>query len=675
MSFRLGFDIGGTFTDLLLVDEESGEIVQEKVPTTPPDFWKGAIDGIDRLVDRAAVAPETIEHVSHGTTVATNALLEDGGARTGLITTAGFRDVIAIGREKRAEIYNLSAETPPTFTERRHRYGVPGRMSAEGEELEPLDEDAVRTALDDLEAAGIDSVAVALLHAYANDRHEREIAALAADRDFSVSRSSAVMGEIKEYERTLSTVINAYVGPIVEGYVEALSTGIRDLRIDRPLHLMQANGGVVTPATLPGRQLRLINSGPAAGVLGAKRLAAASGLTDVITLDMGGTSTDTGLVHDGTIDTTTEGDIEGIPLLFQQIDVRSIGAGGGSIAWIDRGGTLKVGPKSAGARPGPACYGRGGTEPTVTDAALALGLLNPEYFLGGEMALDPAAATAALEAVADRLGLDRIELADGILEIVTTDMTRGIRLVTVENGVDPRSFALTCFGGAGPLFATRLATGLDIERAVVPRAPGVLSTFGLVTADRRFDFSTSDPLRLSADNADCVSGIYADLEDRARDVTGPDPTVRRRADVRYRGQTFNLTIDAPAGAAPTAIVDALRERFLDRYEQIYGHVSRDDPVEAVTWRLEAVDETPPLDLEAPPTGTSVAEATKASRKAYADGAFREHAVYDRARLPAETTLSGPAIVEEPESTTVVGPDATFHVDAVGNLIIETAAGG
>ena len=437
MSYRLGFDIGGTFTDLLLVDERTGAIVQEKVPTTPPAFWKGAITGIEQLVEKAGVAPTDIDHVSHGTTVATNALLEDGGATTGLITTEGFRDVIAIGREKRSEIYNLSAATPPTFTARRHRHGVPERMSPDGTVITPLDATRVDQALDALEADGVESVAVSFLHAYANDEHERQVVDLAGNRDLSVSRSSAVMSEIKEYERTLAAVINAYVGPIVEGYVDALSEAIHDLGIDRTLHLMQASGGVLTPDTLDGRQIRLINSGPAAGVLGARSLTAASGINDVITLDMGGTSTDTCLVSAGEIESTTEGDIEGIPLQFQQIDVRSIGAGGGSIAWVDRGGTLKVGPKSAGARPGPACYGRGGTDPTVTDAALLLGYLNPDYFLGGEMTLDEEAATAAVASVADQLDIDNLALADGIIEIVTTDMTRGIRLVTVDNGVDP----------------------------------------------------------------------------------------------------------------------------------------------------------------------------------------------------------------------------------------------
>lgn len=670
MSYRLGFDIGGTFTDLLLVDEARGAIVREKVPTTPPDFWRGARTGIEKIVEHDGIDADEVTYVSHGTTVATNALLEEAGAETGLITTDGFRDVIAIGREKRSEIYDLAAETPPTFTERRNRHGVKERVGADGEVLDPLDEADVASTLDALETSGVDSVAVSLLHAYANDDHERRIAELASDRDLSVSRSSAVMSEIKEYERTLSTVINAYVGPITDNYIDTLSDEIHDRGIDQTLHLMQASGGVVTPETIAGRQLRLINSGPAAGVLGAKRLTTASGFDDVITLDMGGTSTDTCLIHNGDLETTTEGEIEGIPLLFQQIDVRSIGAGGGSIAWLDRGGTLKVGPKSSGARPGPACYGRGGTDPTVTDAALLLGYLNPDYFLGGDMTLDETAAHAALERIADRLGMDRLELADGIVEIVTTDMTRGIRLVTVENGYDPRSFALTCFGGAGPLFATRLAVELDIERTIVPRAPGVLSTFGLVTADRRFDFSTSDPFVLEPSTVGAVADVYADLEAQAHEVVGPDAALRRRADLRYRGQTFKLTVDAPGGPVDDETVTALRERFLERYETLYGHVSETDPVEAITWRLEAVVETPRLDLEAPDAGTSVEMATKGSRDAYADGEFVEHTVYDRSRLPVDEEIEGPAIVEEAESTTLIGPSATFEVDEVGNLLIE-----
>jgi len=670
VTYRLGFDIGGTFTDVLLVETDTGAIVREKVATTPSAFAEGALAGVDRALETAGIGPGEVDHVAHGTTVATNALLERDGATTGLITTEGFRDVLAIGREKRSEIYDLAPEAPPTFVDRAHRHGVRERTAADGTEIEPLDEADAAAAVDALADAGVESVAVALLHAYADDGHERRVAELAADRGLSVARSAAVLGEIKEYERTLSTVLTAYVGPIVDGYVDALSAGLADRGIEPTLHLMAATGGLVTPETLAGRQLRLVNSGPAAGVLGAARLTAASGAADVITLDMGGTSTDVGLVDGGEVETTTEGDVEGTPLLFSQIDVRAIGAGGGSIARTDRGGTLKVGPESAGARPGPACYGRGGEAPTVTDAALHLGHLDPDYFLGGEMRLDEAAAEAAIERLADRVGMGTTELADGIVEIMAADMTRGIRLVTVENGHDPRSFVLAAFGGAGPLFAGRLAADLDIDRTIVPRAPGVLSTIGLATADRRYDFSVSDPTRLDPDDAGTVAAAYDDLEARARETAGPDATLRRRADVRYLGQTFDLTVDVPGSPVDAGTVAAIRDRFRDRYRSIYGHASESDPIEAVTWRLEAVAETPGIELAAPETGATVADARKGRREAYADGAFREHDVYERAGLPAGETLSGPAIVEEPESTTLIAPDATFRVDRVGNLLID-----
>ena len=670
MVYKLGFDIGGTFTDVFVVEEGTGDIAQEKVPTTPDDFARGVIDGIERVRSEHDVDPGDVGRLSHGTTVATNALIEREGVETGLITTEGFRDVLAIGREKRSDVYNYSPSKPPTFVDRGDRVGVGGRLSADGEELEPLDEADVLAALRTFDDSDVESVAVSLLHAYRNDEHERRVREIVErESDYPVSISSEVMPEIKEYERSLMTVIDAYVGPLVEAYLRELRTGLADLGIDEELHVMQANGGVLTPDDIGGRNLQLVNSGPAAGVLGARRYAEATGIEDLITLDMGGTSADTCVVRDGEIETTTEGEIDDVPLLFPQVDVRTVGAGGGSIAWLDRADVLKVGPRSSGAQPGPACYGRGGTEPTVTDAALYLGYLNPDYFLGGEMELDVGAAEAALETLSEALGRDATAIADGILDIVVTNMTRAMRLVTVEKGYDPREFTLACYGGAGPLFATRLAESLDIGATLVPAAPGVLSASGLLNADERFDFSTSAPMELDGADAGTVAEIYTDLEARAAEVAGEGFTARRSVDMRYRGQTFQLNVPVPDGPVDETTLETIRERFFDRYESIYGQADRDTPTEAVTWRLQANDETEGISTRPLSRDSTVGDAVKTTREAYVDGEYLEHTVYDRYELPPGATFEGPAVVEETESTTVVGAGSTVEVDDVGNLLV------
>lgn len=670
MAYKLGFDIGGTFTDIFAIDDETGDIIQEKVPTTPEDFSAGVINGIEKVCADHDIQPAAISHLSHGTTVATNALIEREGAETGLITTAGFRDALAIGREKRSDIYNYSPSKPPAFVERQHRIGVDGRLDEDGTELEPLDEAAVVDAIEHFEDSAVESIAVSLLHAYRNDAHERRVREIIErESAYPVSLSSEVMPEIKEYERTLMTTINAYVGPLVEEYVEDLQAGLTEIGLDEELHIMQANGGVVTPENIAGRNLQLINSGPAAGVLGAKRYAGEYDIDDIITLDMGGTSADTCVVRDGEIETTTEGHIDEIELLFPQVDVRTVGAGGGSIAWLDDAEVLKVGPRSSGAQPGPACYGRGGTEPTVTDAALYLGYLNPDYFLGGEMSLDVAAAEDALETLSDTLGQDATAIAEGILDIVTTNMTQAIRLVTVEKGYDPRDFTLTCYGGAGPLFATLLADSLDISTTLIPAAPGVLSASGLLNADERFDFSTSAPIVLAEAEADEVRTIYDDLETEAARTAGEDFTSARSVDMRYQGQTFQLNVEVPDGPIDADTLDAIQERFFDRYEAIYGDADRQTPTEAITWRLQAVNEidgisTRPLEHE-----STVADAVKDHRDAYVNGEYVEHTVYDRYQLPPGARFDGPAIIEETESTSIAGPGTEIEVDEIGNVLI------
>ena len=668
MTYRVGFDIGGTFTDLVLINNDSGEITTEKVRTVPGNLSDGVLNGIRSLTAAENVPPDKITRVSHGTTVATNALLEQDGAKTGLITTDGFRDIVAIGRERRPELYNYSASKTPTFAERRHRYGVTERVAADGTVKTPLDEHDVREAVNELAEGGIESVAVCLMNAYRNPVHERRIREVIDDEaDVSVSISSDIMPEIKEYERTLSTIINAYVEPLINEYVGDLKEKLREFGIDEPMYVMQANGGVVDSDTLGERSLQLINSGPAAGVIGAKRAAREFDLDNVITLDIGGTSADACIVRDGEVETTTEGEIDDLPLLFPQIDVRAVGAGGGSIAWLNQVDVLKVGPKSAGADPGPACYGYGGTEPTVTDAAMVLGYFDPEYFLGGSMELDVAASSSAMETLADTLGETPLDIADGIVDIATTNMAQAIRLTSIEKGYDPREFTLTSFGGAGPMFAARIAEKLGMESVFVPPNPGVLSASGLLSADERFDFSISRPMSLEASAAPKVAEIYETLESRARNTAGSDYHQERSVDVRYEGQRYEQSVPVPDGEIDGETVQAIRDRFADAYEGIYGYTNREDDLEGVTWRLKTVNPTPDLTDRPEAQSDSVADATKAPRTVYADGEEVEYAVYDRYSLPTAATVQGPAIVEEAESTTIITQGYEFTVGASRGL--------
>ncbi|MFP8890519.1 hydantoinase/oxoprolinase family protein [Natrialbaceae archaeon A-CW2] len=670
MSVRLGFDIGGTFTDLFAVKED-GSLIQEKVPTTPADFSRGGANGIQAVITKHDVDPSSIEYLSHGTTVATNAMIEQEGATTGLLTTKGFRDIVDIGREKRNELYETSPKKTPSFTRRRHRLGVQERIDANGEVLESLDEDEVKATTEKLESAGVESIAISFLNAYKNPVHEQRAAKIIRDEsNLPVTCSTDVMPERKEYERTLSTIINGYVEPVLNRYIDRLETRLAQKDVETELHLMQANGGIVKPENIAGRSLRLINSGPAAGVIGAKHFGSLSGISNIITLDVGGTSADTCVVKDGRIETTTTGEINDIPLQFPQVDVRTVGAGGGSIAWVDGTGVVKVGPKSSGAVPGPACYGHGGNEPTVTDAALLLGYLDPQYFLGGEMQLNRAAAESVVTTLAAAVDMEPLPLADGILDIATTNMAQTVRLVTIEKGYDPRDFALTCYGGAGPMFGTRLARELGISKVLIPAAPGVLSATGLLAADKQFDVSQTEIIEIAPENSETIASLYESLISEADIFSSGDNQVSRSVDLRYTGQSFQLTIDVPDGNITGETIAALRSRFIETYEGIYGQAWEDKPIEAVTWRLKLSEPTPTVNFERESPAGTVDEAIKTTRSAYWDGEFEDHTVYDRYQIPHGTTLTGPAIIEEKESTTYVDPDSVLSVDETGNLIIE-----
>ncbi len=654
----VGVDVGGTFTDVAL--SVDGRLVTAKVPTTD-DQSVGVLSGIGKACDRAGIEPTAIDGFAHAMTVSVNALLERDGARAALVTTAGFRDVLEIGRQDRPALYDLDAEKPVPLIPRRRRYEVDERTTPDGIEA-PVDPDAVRELAAELRAADVEAVAVCLLHAYADPTNETRVAeTLREALDVPVSASHEVLAEFREYERMSTTAADAYVRPIIEGYVGRLADGARSAGIPDP-RIMQANGGVADPETVCERAVTTTLSGPAAGVVGAAATVADDDAAGLVTFDMGGTSTDVSLVRDGAAARTTDAEIAGVPIRTPMVDVNTVGAGGGSIAWIDDGGALRVGPQSSGADPGPACYGRGGAEATVTDANVVLGYIGPETALGGEMTLDVGAARDALEVLAAETGLaDALEAAQGVYRVANATMTRTIRSVTVERGHDPREFTLVAFGGAGPMHATALADALEIDRVVVPRPCGVLSAFGLLAADESYDaartvgvdLAGADPARLEEVYAELIADVLAESSDPTAAV------VSRGADCRYAGQSFELTVPVDGSVEPETVAS----RFHDAHERAYGY-RMDEGVEVVTLRASAtVEGTEPTVAH-----DGAGEASLGSREAHFPGVGpRETAVYDRDRLPSGATVDGPGILEQAESTTVVPPGWTGEVLADGTL--------
>lgn len=658
---RVGADVGGTFTDVALLTADD-RLVTAKVPTTD-DQSEGVLEGIRKACEKADLEPRNIDAFSHAMTVSTNALLEEDGAKTALVTTEGFGDVLEIGRQDRPALYDLNAEKPDPLVPRRRRFEVAERATPEGVEREP-DEEAVRELAERIRRAGAESVAVSLLHAYADPANERTVVEILRDElDVPVSSSHEVLAAFREYERTSTTVVDAYVAPKIDAYLGRLVERAEDAGIPAPL-VMQSNGGTADAATVREHAVTTCLSGPAAGVVGAD--ATAKGTTDtrgLVTFDMGGTSSDVSLVRDGEVERTTETEIGGRPVGVPMVDVTTVGAGGGSLAWVDSGGALRVGPESAGANPGPACYGRGGTEPTVTDANVVLGYLGDDTALGGELSLDAVAAREALADLADEADLSGpVEAARGVYRVANASMTRAVRAVTVERGHDPRNFALAAFGGAGPMHAVALADRLDVNRVVVPRACGVLSAFGLLAADESRDAVRTYRTSLSTTDSERIETVLADLADEARsDLREPDrAAVARRADLRYSGQSFELSVEVGESFDP----DAVASRFHETHETAYGY-RMDEAVELVGLRVRATvaRETPAVAYE------SAGEARVGEREASFGGEFREVAVYRRGALPPGESFGGPAVCEQADSTVVVPPEWRASVREDGTLVL------
>ncbi|GHO42765.1 hydantoinase/oxoprolinase family protein [Ktedonospora formicarum] len=661
-SLLVGVDTGGTFTDIVLL--QNGRFKVHKILSTPDDPSRAVIQGLD-----AVQALDDVRVLVHGSTVATNAVLEHKGARTGLITTAGFRDVLEIGRQTRPRIYDLRVQKLPPLVPRKWRMEVIERLNERGEAIIALDEASLAQALENLHIAGVESVAISFLFSFVNPTHERKVAHAARDAGFSVSASCDVLPEFREFERTSTTVLNAYVGPLMDRYLGHLEHALPSRT---SLRIMQSNGGSISSETARQEAARTLLSGPAAGVVGAAFVARASGFEQTITLDIGGTSTDVALIN-GSIVETTSGTLGGYPTRLPMIDIHTVGAGGGSIAWFDVGGALRVGPRSSGAYPGPAAYGSGGEEATVTDANVVLGRLLPDAFLGGTMTLDRDRAHAAVAKIAEHMHTTIEEAALGIIAVVNANMEAAMRVISVERGSDPRDYTLVAFGGAGPLHACELAEALGIPRVLIPTVPGVLSALGMVAADTLKDYVRT--VMVPTENAlETVNSVLNELEAQGRDdllregLTEEQISLERSLDLRYVGQSYELAISF-AGDMRDVV-----ERFNLAHEQRFGYSDPHEHVQVVNVRLKARGRTDQLSLERYNPASNLTPEPKETRIAIfgRDNQVlpQTAALYERERLHAGMRFQGPALIIQYDTTTVIPPLWQAQVDVVGNLLLE-----
>ena len=688
MSYRVGFDVGGTFTDFVL-QAPSGELTTAKRLTTYPDPSAACLAGLDELMARAGVPWAQLAQAVHGTTLGSNVVIERKAQGVGLLTTRGFRDVLIIGREKRYQIYDLQIEKPRPLIPRRLIGEVKERVLADGSVRDSLDEADARRAIRELVARGVTTLAICLLHAYLNPAHEKRLAALVAEvaPGVAVTLSHEVSPTFREYERTSTTVVNAYVMTAVRAYLHGLQAALGRRGYAGRLFVMQSSGGVATGEAMERYPVRMIESGPAAGALMAAAYGELTGHRDLIAFDMGGTTAKLALIEGGRPFTTTSFELHrvnnapgsGLPMNIQALDLVEIGAGGGSIA-RERLGVIAVGPESASSTPGPVCYARGGAEPTVTDANLVLGYLNPDDFAGGTMRLHPGDAARVFEdRLARPLGLSLEAAAWGVHTIVNTNMELATRVVSIERGRDPRTLTLVAFGGSGPVHGCRLAAALGVPRVILPAAAGVTAAIGLLAAEVRFDVARTFVRRLDALDPIQLEAMYAEMTAQAVDVVrdsagGGGVTIVRSVDARYVGQGYELTVPVPAGALDAAALSRIRKAFDGIYAARYGYAQPNEPVEVVTWKLSAIGGAPRIALPKTATGP-VSGGLKGRRRAYFPeaGGWVDCPIYDRYKLVAGMQLAGPAIVEERESTSVLPPGVLATVDEYANLIVEVGA--
>jgi N-methylhydantoinase A len=669
---RIAIDIGGTFTDFVAYDENSGEYATTKLPTTPDDPSRAVLEGMEAL----SRSLNRLEFVVHGTTVGLNAFLQRRGERVLLISTAGVGDVYHIARGNRMSMYNVHYRKPAPLVSLRDIVEVRGRLDYVGNELEPLDERDVEVAIERVRNEDFGAVAVAFLFSYVNSAHEARVAEMFAESlpEVSVSLSHRVAREWREYERTSSAVLDAYIAPTVRQYLGRFEHEARTRGLESDIHVMQSSGGILTARAARDRPLQTLLSGPVGGAMGGAGLARILERPNLICIDMGGTSFDVSLIADERPDVAPEVLLEGLPILMPSVDIHTIGAGGGSLAHEEAGG-LRVGPESAGAVPGPACYGRGGTDPTVTDANVVLGRIDPSYFLGGGMPIDTAAADRSMEGLAEKLGLEKRQLAEGILDVINLKMAQAIRKLTVERGIEPRDFALVAFGGAGPMHAAFLAQELEIDEVIVPPAPGAFSAWGMLQTAIRHDLSQTYYAAAEGADLEQLDNSYLQLETEARDllhaegIGDQDIRMERLLDLRYVGQEHALQIALrPDEIRNRTFVGDVSERFHSAHEARHGHANRGAPVEFVAIRLVGIGEIE--SAEPRPLGDRPEGAVDQHRRSVIfGGREQETSIVHRADMAAGVPVRGPAIIEEPTATTVVPPDFIALVEPRGSLVL------
>ena len=690
--YRVGIDIGGTFTDMLLVGEDGAAVIG-KTLTTPGDPSLAVENALRPALEDGAVKPGERGTLIHGTTLVTNALIERKGARTALLTTAGFRDAVEIGREHRYELYDLNLELPKPLVPRHLRFDVPERVAADGSVLQALDEDFVRRLVAELRDKGIQAVGICYLNSFRNPAHEKRTAALIAEvaPEIRVSLSSEVVAEIREFQRTSTTLANVYVQERVSKYLEQLQVRLDQIGFTGSFFVMLSSGGIATRETAARFPVRLLESGPAAGALAAAQAGMLSGHRDLLSFDMGGTTAKLCVVEDGLPLKTHEFEVDrvyrfrkgsGLPVRIPVIDMIEIGAGGGSIARIDSLGLLKVGPESSGADPGPVCYRQGGTEPTVTDADLVLGYLDPKYFLGGKMELDLDGARRALGRLGEKLNMNAEQVAWGIHQIVSENMANAARAHLGERGKDPRRLPMYAFGGAGPVHGYRVAEILRLPSLISPFGAGVGSTFGLLSAPLAFDFVRSAYSPLNDLDWRFANSLLQEMAEDGRKVlegsglSANEITYARTADMRYVGQGHEVSVAIPDGALRAEHLPRIREAFEETYRALYGRNGPDVPLEVINWRLVASGPRPEWSMKPSGADRARSDARKGARSAYfpESGGYVDTAIYDRYALAPGMEFSGPAIVEERESTLIIGARGHACVDRMLNIVVELRDG-
>jgi len=675
----IGVDVGGTFTDFHIMDLEGGGDRVFKRPSTPDNPADAIIEGLKTLVAEGEVDASEIRRICHGTTVATNALIQRKGGTVALVTTEGFRDLLEIGRQTRPHMYDVNLDHPAPLVERQLRLTAAERVDARGQVLRDLDDADVSRLVEQFVADGVKSCAVCLLFSFLNPEHERKIGAALEAAGISTSLSCEVQPEFREYERMSTTVLNAYLVPVMNHYLAKLEQALSEDLPEASVGINQSSGGLMSIRQARRFPVRTALSGPAGGVIGAAHIARLAGREDVITLDMGGTSADVCMIESELAGVAFDRSIGGFPVRLPMVDVNAVGAGGGSIVWFDRGGMLQVGPYSAGAKPGPACYGLGGTEPTVTDANVVLGRLDKDNFLGGEMSLDVAGAEKVVGEIAQTLGLGIDEAAVGIITVLNSNMANAIRSRTVQKGIDPRDFSLMAFGGAGPLHGAEVADMLGVPEVIVPAYPGITSALGLLASELKYDsirtqFQVSNALNIDRLNADFLQ-MEEDINRQfdADSVAAADVTVLRFADARYIGQGYELRVDIDGGTIDAASMERTFEQFHRIHEAEYGHTFPQSPIEIVNIRVTGTAPSPQLEWPKTKEGGSRDKALvkTAKTKFRVDGALQsfDTAFYRRADLPVGSAIAGPAIILQLDTTTVVPPNWSFTADPHGNLIL------